>query len=422
MKNKVLRFDFTRLWTSTLCMVIWAGALSAQTASSAEQVTRKVAEYIIENTSYTFIDIETKDVYTATHNVPPNANLKAASIYNKWEYSNGVMALGMMELGAALEDSVFLQYVGRNFGFVFDNLAYFKKQYETNPRAEFYNFLRMDRLDDCGALSAALVRYSETNPNRDFDAYLQQAADFVTNRQSRLPDGTLCRTAPRAMTIWADDLYMSVPFLAAMGEATGEHLYYDEAIKQVFQFNKYLYATPTGLYHHTWFSDVQSNGVAHWLRCNGWVALAQAQLIDKLPDTHPGRGELIRLLQRQITGYARYQDTTGLWHQLIDKPDSYLETSGSAMFVYTVAKAVNEGWIPASYLSIAKDGWEGLITKVTPEGQLQDVCIGTGVGNNIRFYYTRPVKLNDFHASGAFLLAGSEMIRAFRKEEQQSRK
>lgn len=379
------------------------------------EVVRKVADYIAKNTTYTFVDVKTNVKYSTVKELPTTANVKTESIYNKWEYSNGVMALGMMELSKTLKDTTYQNYVGRNFKFVFDNVAYFEKQYTSNPKAEFYNFIRMDRLDDMGALSAALTQYNATKSDAAYTAYLKKSIYFITNGQTRLKDATLCRPAPRKMTIWADDLYMSVPFLALYGKTTNQPKYVEDAITQVVNFNKYLFNAHSGLYFHNWYSEEESNGVAHWLRCNGWLAMAQVALLEQVDVNHPKRKALIKLLQRQIIGFARYQNTTGLWHQLIDKPDSYLETSGSAMFIYAVAKAVNEGWVPASYLPIAEDGWQGLIKKVTADGQLMDVCIGTGMRENIKFYYERPVKLNDFHGAGAFLLAGTEMIKAYQK-------
>jgi rhamnogalacturonyl hydrolase YesR len=142
------------------------------------------------------------------------------------------------------------------------------------------------------------------------------------------------------------------------------------------------------------------------------VALAQVELLNNLPPHHPKRPELIRLLQRQIIGFSRYQDIDGMWHQLIDKPDSYAEASVTSMFVYAVAKAVNEGWINKRFISIAQNGWEALAKKVTADGQVEDICIGTSVEEDIRYYYTRPKETNDTHGLGAFLMAGAEMVRA----------
>lgn len=269
----------------------------------------------------------------------------------------------------------------------------------------------MGNLDACGSLAAALADVYEMDKRKDYRVYLDRAGNYILYKQQRLPDGTLCRPDPRNATIWADDLYMSVPFLARMGKLTGEKKYFDDAIKQVENFNKYLYDPMTGLFFHCWYSDVKMNGVAHWGRCNGWLAMAEAQLLNELPVNHPKIQELINLLLRQIVGYSRYQDISGLWHQVLDKPDSYAESSVTAMFTYAVARAVNEGWINKTYLHIAEDGWKGLISKITDDGEIQDVCVGTRIFDVIRYYYNRPKELNDPHAIGAFLLAGSEMIR-----------
>jgi hypothetical protein len=108
----------------------------------------------------------------------------------------------------------------------------------------------------------------------------------------------------------------------------------------------------------------------------------------------------------------QYQDPGGMWHQILDKPDSYLESSVTAMFVYAIAKAVNEGWINKRFITIAQNGWDALAKKVTADGQIPDICIGTSIEEDIRYYYTRPVALNDTHGLGAFLMAGAEIIKA----------
>jgi len=362
-------------------------------ADSIRAVIYRVADNIIANTNYKFV------------------NDKAQSRYNKWEYANGVMMIGMQKVAKDLGKKEYADYVYKNYDFVFKNAPHYKELYARDPHTEFAPFFRMNALDDCGAMAAALADANEHEKNPQYREYLDRVGDYILHRQSRLDDGTLCRTFPRKMTIWADDLYMSVPFLARMGRVTRDNKYFDDAIKQVLNFTKHLYDPATGLYFHCWFSDVELNGVAHWLRCNGWLAMAQVELLNNLPANHPQRNQLIQLLTRQLVGMARYQDQGGLWHQVMDRPDSYLETSGTAMFVYAVARAVNEKWIPSTYRSIAIEGWKQLTQKVRPDGGVEDVCIGTGIADNISFYYNRPKVLNDFHVSGAILLAGTEMLR-----------
>jgi rhamnogalacturonyl hydrolase YesR len=149
----------------------------------------------------------------------------------------------------------------------------------------------------------------------------------MSKRQSRMNDGTFVRSFPRKWTPWADDLYMGIPFLARMGEFSKDHRSFDDATKQVINFHKYLFDDEADLTHHCWYSDVKRHGVAFWGRANPWAMLAQVDLLDRLPKNHPQRRTIIKLLQRHILGIARYQSGEGLWDQLLDKKDSYLETS-----------------------------------------------------------------------------------------------
>jgi rhamnogalacturonyl hydrolase YesR len=269
----------------------------------------------------------------------------------------------------------------------------------------------MTSLDDCGAMGAGILAVYETEPQQRYLNYLYKAADYILNEEFRLDDGVFCRDRPYKMTIWGDDLYMSVPFLARMGDLTKEDKYFNEAANQIILFNKYLWDPQVRLFFHCWYDDIQQNGVAHWSRCNGWMMMAQVELLDKLPTDHPKREELIKLLTRQIIGISRYQHETGLWHQLLDRNDTYLETSSTAMFTYGVAKAINEGWLDARYSDIAFRGWEGLSTKIRTDGQVEGICKGTGLNSTTHFYIIRPTPLNDIHGLGPVLLAGSEMLR-----------
>jgi rhamnogalacturonyl hydrolase YesR len=395
--------------------LLMSTGLFAQTTNT-EEVVRKVADHIIETTTFQFINTKTNQTFTSTKGLDTSRDVKAESKFNKWMYVNGVLAVGMVEATNVLKDKKYSAYASKNYDFIFNNLDYFKKQYDAgNQRVEYRPVFRIGSLDDCGAMSAGLLDVYAFNKKKEYMDYLNRVGDHILNKQSRFPDGTLARNSPRKMTLWADDLYMSVPFLARMGKLTGDKKYFDFAIKQVENFNRYIYDPTTGLYLHAFYNDANTNGVARWGRCNGWVALAQADLISNLPANHPKRAELIKLLLRQIIGFSRYQDINGMWHQLLDKPDSYEESSVTAMFVYTVAKAVNEGWISPRYISIAQNGWEALSKKVTADGQVPDICIGTSINEDIRYYYNRPKELNDTHGLGAFLLAGTEMIKANNK-------
>ena len=387
--------------------------LLAQTQNNTEEIVRRVADNIIQSTTFKFVNTKTGEKFESTKGKDTTVNVRAESKFNRWQYVNGVLTVGMIELSEVLKDPKYSDYSRKNFDFIFNNLDYFKKQFDAGTQQiEYRPVFRIGSLDDCGSMSAGLLDVYAFDKRKEYLDYLNRVGDYIINKQVKFPDGTLARNSPRKMTLWADDLYMSVPYLARMGKLTGDNKYFDFAIKQVESFTKYVYDSSTGLYFHCFYNDENMNGVARWGRCNGWIALAQAQLLDNLPANHPRRPELIKLLLRQIVGYSRFQDTTGMWHQLLDKPDSYLESSVTAMFVYTIAKAVNEGWINPRFITIAQNGWNALIKKVTADGQLPDICIGTSIEEDIRYYYLRPKELNDTHGLGAFLMAGAEMLRA----------
>jgi unsaturated rhamnogalacturonyl hydrolase len=388
-----------------------SSTLFAQT--NTEEVVRRVADHILQTTSFQFVNNKTGEKFAGTKDKDTCNNVKAESKFNKWQYVNGVLTVGMLRLSDAVNDPKYRDYSRRNFNFIFDNLPYFKRMFDAGNNAVEYRPVFLIRsLDDCGSMSAGLLDVYAFDKRKDYLDYLNRVGDYILNKQVRFADGTLARNNPRKMTLWADDLYMSVPFLARMGKLTGDKKYFDFAVQQVEAFNRYIYDSTTGLYFHTFFNDENMNGVARWGRCNGWVALAQVELLNNLPANHPKRPELTKLLLRQIVGFSRYQGTSGMWHQLLDKPESYLESSVTAMYVYTVAKAVNEGWINKRFITVAQKGWDALVKRITADGQIPDICIGTSVEEDISYYLNRPRETNDTHGLGAFLMAGAEMIRA----------
>ena len=401
-----------RKFTSICLIILCALAANAQ---SNEEVVRKIADQIIKETILGFKGTDNNQFYQSSKDIPENVKVKYASPYTGWHYTHGVLNIAMVNLGNYLNDQKYLDYAARHVAFGFDNYKTFEKRFKHDVKHHTYpygEFFTMEELDDFGAMSASIIEVYERVKKPEYKAYLEKAAKHLTEDRPRLEDGTFVRAFPHKMTLWADDLYMSVPFLARMGKLTGDKKYIDDAIKQVQNFNKYLWDADKQLYWHTYYSDLDRNGVAHWGRCNGWIMLSTIHLLDVLPDSHPEKKDLIKLLERQILGLAHYQNGDGLWHQVLDKEDSYTESSCSAMFVYSTAHAVNQGWIDKRYASIARTGWEGLKkNKLNELGQLKDICVGTGIQDNLPFYYNRPVGLNEKHGTGPLLDAGVEILK-----------
>lgn len=376
-------------------------------------IVRKVADYILSNSSFDFIIPKENKILSSVNSSNFDKSVRIRSPYNTWSYPNGVTNIAMLRLAENLNDQKYRDFAVKNYQFAFDNLAFFKKNYQEQSKWNypFGQLIVTQELDDCGAMGAGLIEVNQIVPRKEYKEYLDVAANHILQKQSRLADKTLVRSVPHKMTLWADDLYMSIVFLSRMGKWTGDKKYFDDAILQVENFTKYLFNPAKELYYHCWYSDLKTNGVAHWSRCNGWVMMAQIELLDHLPTDYPGREKVIKILQQQIRGIALYQDVSGMWHQIIDKNDSYLEASGTAMYTYGVAKAVNNGWIDKRYITIAMEGWKGVKKNIMEDGQISNVCAGTGIENDMVFYYNRPAPLNDIHGFGPILLAGNEVIK-----------
>jgi rhamnogalacturonyl hydrolase YesR len=391
-----------------------------------EAILKSVGENMLKTADFAFEGVYNHQTYAKATDIPDTVTVKFKSNYGGWFYVNGVLNMAMLNLSNFLNDGRFANAAISQVNFGLDSYKYFAKRYDPNDRIKrrvpFREIINTRELDDCGAMGASVIEVYKKTQKADLKTYIDKAAKHITEVQDRTADKTLCRKSPNEMTIWADDLYMSVPFLARMGNLSGEKKYFDDAVMQVLNFDKYLWDENLQLYYHCYFTDTKRNGVAHWGRCNGWIMMAQAHLLQFLPKDHPKRNEIILNLEKQIIGVSRYQGPNGLWYQILDKNDSYEESSCTSMFVYCIAKAINEGWIDKRYASIAIRGWEGLKKNIiTPEGQMKSVCVGTGIQNDILFYYERPAKTDDTHGTGALIDAGIEVIK-LKKEMEKARR
>ncbi|MDR3250732.1 MAG: glycoside hydrolase family 88 protein [Tannerella sp.] len=371
---------------------------------------KRVADNVVKNTTYLYFDRETGDLIPDLRKYGYNKNVVPQNGYNDWKYWNGVIHIAFNALGESTKTAKYQNYARKNFEFLFRDYDYLKGIYDGKGQWDFpiAQALDITELDDCGAMGASLVELYMTDRKAEYGAWIDAADEHVMKKQLRLPDGIFSRPKPYHNTVWADDLYMSVPFLARMGQLTGKAGYFDEAARQVILFNKYLYDERAGLMWHCYYDDVKTNGGAFWGRCNGWMMMATADLLRLMPQNHPQRSEVIALLKRQIINTAQYQSQTGLWHQVLNREDSYPETSCTAMFTYSVALAVNNGWIDKRYRTIALAGWKGIVTQIKG-GAVTNICEGTGIGDDVKFYYDRPAPHNDIHGLGAVILAGLEV-------------
>jgi rhamnogalacturonyl hydrolase YesR len=324
-------------------------------------------------------------------------------------YPAGVAYAGILAAGDATGDKAFNEVIARRFQFFADTEPPFEK---SRGRSFYHNWITPDSLDACGAMGAAFIKARRAHVGPDLTILIDRFADFITHKQFRLPDGTLARRRPFPNSIWADDMYMSVPLLAQLGALTNNQSYFDDAARQVTQIAGRLFVPSAGLFTHGWHESVGDDQPRYyWGRANGWCMMAMVELLDVLPADHPRRAEILALLRAHARGIASLQSKEGLWHQLLDRPESYPETSASAMFTFGIAKAVNHGWLDAdTFAPVAIAGWNGLTTRIESDGRVIGTCVGTSYACDYPYYYNRTFT-DDQHGYGATLMAGAEIIK-----------
>ncbi|WP_027383850.1 glycoside hydrolase family 88/105 protein [Epilithonimonas caeni] len=236
--------------------------------------------------------------------------------------------------------------------------------------------------------------------------------------------------------MWLDGLYMGEPFYANYTKlfSTGAEAdkAYNDIVNQFDVIQKHMVDPKTGLLYHGWdeskeqqWADKQTGlSPNFWGRAMGWYGMAIVDVLDYLPQNHPGREKLIDYLKSYSEALLKVQDKkTGLWYQVLDKggeKGNYLEASASSMFVYTFAKAVRKGYLPTSYKAVAKKGYDGILKNlisVAPNGiiNLNQNCAVAGLGGTpyrsgtYDYYVNEEIRSNDPKGTGPFILASLEL-------------
>jgi unsaturated rhamnogalacturonyl hydrolase len=386
-------------------------------ADEVKQVLDRVYGYLNAATPAELVDKKTNVPITDRRNFSPEAIIRPGD-FRLTSYEWGVTYAGMLRASETTGDAKYAAYTSSRLSFLAGLLPYFRTYQAAHPDAPtpVRSMLQPHALDDAGAICAAMIKAQRAGTPADLRPQINHFMDFILTKEYRLADGTLARNRPQPNTLWLDDLYMSVPALAQMGKLTGERRYYDEAVKQLTQFAPRMFDQSKGLYMHGWVQGMAEHPEFHWARANGWALLAKVELLDVLPADHPARPAVLALLRAHARGLAARQGGSGFWHQLLDRPDSYLETSATAIYTYAIAHAVNQGWLDAQgYGPMALLAWGAVSTKVTAQGQVEGTCVGTGMGFDPAFYYYRPINVYAAHGYGPVLLAGAEIIQLLKQ-------
>jgi unsaturated rhamnogalacturonyl hydrolase len=215
-----------------------------------------------------------------------------------------------------------------------------------------------------------------------------------------LPNGLTSQTR-----YWIDDMYMITMVQLQAYRATGEAKYLDRAAREMVIYLDKL-QQPNGLFFHA--PDVPY----YWGRGDGWVAAGMTEMLRSMPENHPQRARILKGYRKMMKSLLQYQDKNGMWHQLIDHPEAWPETSSTAMFTFAMISGAKNGWLNQRvYGRAACKGWLGLISYLDSNADLRNICEGTGKKNDMQYYLDRARLTGDLHGQAPLLWCASAFLR-----------
>lgn len=376
-----------------------------------KQVLDRVLHYIDSETPIVMIDGTTGEEVTDLAGINDRTRLKRGG-FRLTSYEWGVTYSGALAAYASMGDSAYRDYTLSRHRFLAEYAPAFRSIYEQGKRIDgnMRSVIDPRALDDAGAICCSMIKAQLLDPSLQLHPLIENYIDYILNKEYRLADGTFARIRPHKNTVWLDDMYMGIPAIAWMGKLTGEQKYYDEACRQILLFADKMWIPEKKLFRHGWVEAMDPHPSFHWGRANGWAILTMCEVLDVLPDDHAQRQAIMDLFRKHAEGLAPLQNIDGFWHQLLDNPATYPESSATAIYVGCLAHAVSKGWIDAkTFGPVALQGWHAIEKSVNQDGQVENVCVGTGMGFDPAFYAYRPVHVMAAHGYGPVLWAGAKI-------------
>jgi len=242
---------------------------------------------------------------------------------------------------------------------------------------------------------ATLVDLYKVTGDAKWLPYMEEWGYWAMYNLTRTEEGGMQHVtsdAQHPQQLWVDTLMMAAIPLAKIGLLLKKPEYVAEAKKQFYVHIKYLHDTKTGLFFHGWtFIDRDNFAGAHWARGNAWAMITLTEMLELLGAE--GDATIQSALSAQQKALPALQDHANgeLWRTVLDHSvaeGSYVETSASAGFLFSYAKAARKGWIKSdTYAATVEKGVKGVLASIAPNGEVKNVSAGTGVGDTIEHYY-----------------------------------
>ena len=338
-------------------------------------------------------------------------------LFGKSNYPIGVVLYGLLKTGEYLKDAEILSYAHEHL-----RNCYKAMEYSLWDEKQFgypcinHQLIGLAALDDCGSFaSAALEDYIHHNHDEAVLSFAEYVADYILQKQERLKNGMFYREKVGHLhqnTIWADDLYMSTPFIIRYAQIKDDTAVLDDAVNQFLCFKEKLFMEESQLMSHVYNLKYDLPTRIPWGRGNGWVLFSLSELLMVIPKEHKDYEEIREFFVQLSQGFLEQIDEVGMLHQVLWDHESYAEASCTAMCAAAFARGVRLGLLSEEIYKTASEKCVEALKKycVDAEGNVYGVCCGSGYSFREAYYkYELPWVLNDTHGTGIVLLAMVEV-------------
>lgn len=338
----------------------------------------------------------------------------------RWGYTHGLVVKSMLEVWKHTKDSTYYDYAK----------IYVDSLIDTNGRIKTMKYLSFN-IDNINAGKVLFDFYAVTRDKR-----YKVAMDTLHKQmieQPRTSEGGFWHKLKYTHQMWLDGIYMASPYLVQYGASFQEPMLFDEVVKQIQLIARKTYDPTTGLYYHgwdesrkqSWANPATGCSSNFWSRSIGWYSAAIVDVLDYLPQETTGHDNVVHILQDLAKALVKYQDPkSGTWYQVTDQgahEGNYLESSATSLFVYTLAKAINKGYIGNEYIKTVQKAFDGMINnfiRLEEDGTytITNCCSVAGLGGDSKryrdgsfeYYISEPIIENDPKSVGSFILAAIE--------------
>lgn len=294
------------------------------------------------------------------------------SRYQHWEWTQGVGLYGLYQLAKELDRNDYTDFLK----------SFYDKEISLGLPAKNVN--------TCAPLLTLGFLLKESG-NETYKKTCHEWAQAIMKDFARTQEGGIqhrTSDSENKEELWDDTLFMTVMFLALMGEIEDNDEYRQESRYQFLLHIKYLVDHKTGLLYHGWtFDGCHNFAKALWGRGNCWFTIAVPEYLEIAKVDGADRRFLIEALLAQVKALQKFQDEGGMWHTLVDDETSYLEASATCGFAYGILKAVRLGLIDEQYKAVGLKALEPILKLIDLDGTVNQVSYGTPMGRETKDFY-----------------------------------